>query len=254
VSLSPTATEILYAVGAGPQVVAVDEESSYPAEAPRTQLSGFEPNTEALATFRPDLVVYSTEPGDLGTSLEAIGVPGVYQPPAADLNDTYEQILELGAATGHRGEAESLVKEMKMQIEDVVGSLPRFIRPPSYYHELDENYFTATSKTYIGGIYGLLGLTNIADPADKQGGGYPQLSGEYIVQANPDFVFLADARCCGQSARTVAGRPGWDKIAAVQNGGVIELDDDIASRWGPRIVDFLRSAADALKSYQAAQQ
>lgn len=254
VSLSPTATEILFAIGAGSQVVAVDEASSYPTNAPRTKLSGYDPNTEALATYRPDLVVYSNEPGNLGPSLDAIKVHWIMQPPAERLDDTYAQILELGVLTGHRSEARKIVDEMKDEIEGIVRSLPRLSRPPTYYHELDENYFTATSNTFIGGVHALLGLKNIADTADQQGGGYPQLSGEYIIQANPDLIFLADARCCGQSAATVAARPGWDKIAAVQNGGVIELDDDIASRWGPRIVEFLRSAAQALKSLESTQQ
>jgi iron complex transport system substrate-binding protein len=254
VSLSPTATEILFAIGAGSQVVAVDDKSSYPTKAPRTKLSGFNPNTEALATYKPDLVIYATEPGNLGTSLRTIGVPGILQPAAGRLNDTYAQILQLGVATGHRSQAGRIVNKMKAEIGRIVRSLPRFKRPPTYYHELDENYFTATSKTFIGEIYRLLGLKNIADPADKQGSDYPQLSGEYIIKANPDLVFLADTRCCGQSARTVAARPGWQQIGAVQRGGVIELDDDIASRWGPRIVEFLRSVAEALKSFQPIQR
>lgn len=248
VSLSPTATETLFAIGAGSQVLAVDAESSFPSSAPRTDLSGFDPNIEALAAYRPDLVVYSTEPGDLAKSLEAIGVPGLLQPAAANLDDAYSQIVELGTATGRQTAAERLAARMKTRIARTVESLPRFPRPPTYYHELDEKYFTATSRTFVGELYKLLGLDNIADPADKLGNGYPQLSGEFIIQANPDLIFLADARCCGQSAKTLGARPGWQQIDAVQNGGVIELDDDIASRWGPRIVDHVGSVAEALQS------
>lgn len=250
VSLSPTATEILYGIGAGSQVIAVDDESTYPPTAPRTGLSGFNPNVEAIADYRPDLVIYAIEPGDLGRVLETIGVPGIMQPPARLLDDTYAQILQLGDATGHRREAESLAEGMKAQISQTVRSLPSFPRSPTYYHELDESYFTATSNTFIGEVYGLLGLTNIADSADSLGNGYPQLSGEYIIRANPDLIFLANARCCGQSAETVAARPGWDTIDAVQNDGVIELDDDVASRWGPRIVELLQSVARRLQSFQ----
>ncbi len=250
VSLSPTATEILFAIGAGSQVVAVDEESSYPANAPRTKLSGYTPNLEAIATYRPDLVVFSNEPGNLGTSLNAIGVPGILQPAAEQLDDTYSQILQLGLATGRQPQAERVVEEMKMLIKRIVRSLPRLPRSVTYYHELDESYYSATSKTFIGEVYGLLGLTNIADAADKLGSGYPQLSGEFIIQNDPDLIFLADTRCCGQSATTVAKRPGWEQIEAVRKGRVIELDDDIASRWGPRTVDFVRSVAHNLKSFE----
>ncbi len=245
VSLSPTATEILFAIGAGPQVVAVDEASSHPAEAPRTELSGYTPNLEALASYRPDLVVYSSDPGELGGGLTTLRTPGILQPPAGRLEDTYRQIGELGTATGHRAEASELIDSMKGRIASITESAAERGSPTTYYHELDEGYYTATSKTFIGEIYKLLGLGNIADRA---GTGYLQLSAEYIVQANPDLIFLADSRCCGQSAATVAARPGWDQIDAVKNGAVFPLDDDVASRWGPRTVDFLQAIAESLGS------
>lgn len=243
VSLSPTATEILFAIGAGRQVVAVDEASSYPADAPRTELSGYTPNLEAIASYRPDLVVYSSDPGELAGALETLGTPGILQPPAGGLDDAYRQIEQLGAATGRRREAAKLVDSMKRRIAAIGRAAPEGVTPRTYYHELDEGYYTATSKTFIGEVYGLLGLDNIADAA---GTGYVQLSGEFIVRANPDLIFLADARCCGQSAATVAARPGWDQIDAVKNGAVFPLDDDVASRWGPRTVEFVEAVAAGL--------
>lgn len=250
VSLSPTATEILFAIGAGPQVVAVDNASTYPPDAPVTGLSGYTPNIEALTAQRPDLVVFSNDPASLESSLAAIGVPGILQPPAAGLEDTYRQILELGSAAGRGPEAARLVDAMQSELAAIVRTLPRFSRPPLYYHELDELYYTATSRTYIGEIYGMLGLENLADPADTGPTGFVQLSAEFIVSGNPDLIFLADARCCGQSAETVAGRPGWGRIDAVRTGAVIPLDDDIASRWGPRTVDFARTVAGILKDFE----
>ena len=246
VSLSPTATEMLFAIDAGDQVIAVEENSNYPPEAPVTDLSGFEPNVEAIAGYEPDLVVASNEPGDLEKSLKKLKIPMLLQPAAESLDDTYREIEELGMATGHTAEAAEVVESMQTEIAEIVASLPTFDEPPTYFHELDENYFTATSKTFIGRVYELLGLENIADPADKDGSGYPQLSAEYIVKADPDLIFLADTKCCGQSAATVAQRPGWDQISALRNDAVIELDDDIASRWGPRVVDFLQIVADAV--------
>ena len=118
-------------------------------------------------------------------------------------------------------------------------------------HELDKSLYTATSKTFIGQLYAQLGLKNIADAADKDASGYPQLSAEYIVKADPDLIFLADTRCCGQTARTVAARDGWDGLTAVKTGGVVELDDDVASRWGPRVVDFLRTVAAKVEAQDA---
>ncbi|MGH2784917.1 MAG: ABC transporter substrate-binding protein [Actinomycetota bacterium] len=250
VSLSPSSTEILFAIGAGEQVVAVDDQSNYPRTAPKTSLSGFEPNIEAIASYRPDLVVFSN--GAIAEKLAALSIPGLFHDAAASLDDTYRQITELGQATGHTGDAAKVVADMRSkiaEISDAVGTVPG---EPSYYHELDSTYFSVTSKTFIGRVYALLGLKNIADAADAQNTGYPQLSAEYIIQANPSLIFLADTKCCGQSAATVAKRAGWDKIGAVKGGHVIALDDDIASRWGPRIVDFLRTVATALDALPAA--
>jgi iron complex transport system substrate-binding protein len=246
VSLSPTATEMLFAIGAGDQVIAAEENSNFPPEAPETELSGFEPNVEAVAGYEPDLVIASNEPGDLEKSIEALDIAFLLQPAAMTLDDTYAEIEELGELTGHASEAGAVVEKMRSDIAQLQASLPDLDEAPTYFHELDDNYFTATSETFIGRVYSELGLRNIADPADKGGTGYPQLSAEYIIDADPDLVFLADTKCCGQSAATVADRPGWDQITAVQSGGVVELDDDVASRWGPRVVDFLRTVAEAV--------
>ena len=246
VSLSPTATEMLFAIGAGDQVVAADEQSDFPAEAPITDLSGFEPNIEAVAAYEPDLVVVSNSTPGLARAFDKLQIPMVVQPAAADLSDTYEQIEELGQATGRSEDAESLVDEMQTEIETIVESLPESAKGATYYHELDDVYFSVTSKTFIGELYALFGLENIADAAKGAGSGYPQLSPEYIIEADPDLIFLADTECCNQSLETVAARPGWDQIRAVENGAVIELDDDIASRWGPRVVEYLEIVAAAV--------
>ena len=244
VSLSPTATEMLFAIDAGDQVVAVDDQSNYPEEAPRTDLSGFEPNVEAIVAEDPDLVVLSEDTGDVLAGLEAADVEALVLPAATTLDDSYDQIEQLGDATGHGDEAADVVQGMKDDIEEITSSLPeRSGDAPTYYHELDQTFFTATSSTFIGQVYGLVGLENIADSADD-GSGYPQLSAESILDANPDLIFLADTKCCAQNAETVAARPGWASLDAVTSGRVIELDDDVASRWGPRVVDLLRTVAD----------
>jgi len=246
VSLSPTATEMLFAVGAGDQVVAVDEDSNYPPGAPTTSLSGLQPNVEAIVTFQPDLVVISGDVGNLVKSLRAVGVPVLIEPAANTLADTYAQIDQLGMATGHAAEAVRVVSRMRSDIAALVASAPTFPAPLTYYHELDQTFYTVTSKTFIGQIYSLVGLRNIADRAQGATSGYPQLSAEYIVNSDPDLIFLADTKCCGQSATTVARRPGWNQIAAVRTGHVVLLDDDVASRWGPRVVDFLRTVVHAM--------
>jgi iron complex transport system substrate-binding protein len=121
----------------------------------------------------------------------------------------------------------------------------------SVYHELSPDFYSASSKSFVGKVYALLGLKNIADAADTAGTGYPQLSAEYIVSSSPDVIVLADVVCCGQTPRTVATRPGWDRISAVRTGSVVKIDDSIASRWGPRIVNFFRAMSAALARLSA---
>jgi iron complex transport system substrate-binding protein len=245
ISLSPTATESLFAIGAGKQVVAVDDQSDYPKRVPRTTLSGYTPNVEAIANYRPDLVVLSGDANDVVAGLHKLGIRVLLQPAAKKLTDAYAEIRQLGAVTGHRSSAAALVKRMQRTIVRIVKSVPK--RHLSVYHELEPDLYSATSHTFIGRIYKLFGLRNIADAADSTGSGYPQLSAEYIVSANPDVIVLADTRCCGASAATVAKRPGWSGIAAVRTGSVVAVDDSVASRWGPRIVDFVRAIGNMLK-------
>jgi len=251
ISLSPTATEMLFAIGADDQVIAVDDQSNFPPDAPTTDLSGFEPNVEAIASYEPDLVVYSTEPGDLGSTLEGLGITTMLLPAATTLDDVYEQLEQLGRATGNAAAATALVDDMRTEVESIVSSVEMPQPPLTFYHELDDTYYSVTSKTFIGQLYGLVGLENIADAADDGGGGYPQLSAEYVIRADPDLIFLADTKCCGQSLATVADRPGWNSITAVRRRDVVPLDDDVASRWGPRIVEYLRTIADAVSDVEA---
>ncbi|MGZ4108660.1 MAG: ABC transporter substrate-binding protein [Actinomycetota bacterium] len=246
VSLSPTATETLFAIGAGPQVVAVDDQSNYPSNAPTTKLSGFEPNVEAIAGYEPDLVVISIDPGGLVKSLKSLSIPTLLQPAAASLRDTYDQIDQLGRATGHRTEAAALVAQMRSRIAAILASVPAPVQPIRVYHELDDTYYSATSETFVGRVYRAFGLDNIADGVPAKAGDYPQLSSEYIVGANPQLIVLADASCCGQTAATLRARPGWSSVAALHVGGVVEADGDVVSRWGPRVVDFYRLVARAV--------
>jgi len=246
VSLSPSATEMLFAIGAGVQVTAVDDNSNYPAEAPKTKLSAFQPNAEAVAGYDPDLVVYSNDANGLKAALTKLGVPVLELPAAVTLDDAYAQISTLGQATGRVDDAAKVTQEMKDRIAAAVASVPPSAKGQKVYHELDQTFYSVTSSTFVGSIYAQFGLTNIADGAKDASGGYPQLSAEYVVTQAPDLVVLADTKCCKQSAATLAKRPGFSGIPAVKSGRVVEGDDDIASRWGPRVADFAESVAKEL--------
>ena len=251
VSLAPTATEDLYAVGAGSQVVAVDQDSDYPATAPVTKLTGLTPNLEAIAKYSPDLVISYQNANGLVSGLGKLGIPVLIEPAATTLNDAYAQIEQIGQATGHLVQAQRTVTSMKAQIAAEVKQAGSSHPDLTYYWELTANpYYSVTSSTFIGQIVGLFGLKNIANAADKASdGGYPQLSAEYIVRAQPQIIFLADNQAAdgGQTPAVVAKRPGWSSIPAVKDHEVIGLNDDIASRWGPRLPQLVEQIAQAVE-------
>jgi iron complex transport system substrate-binding protein len=241
VSLSATHTEVLYEIGAGPEVVATDVFSDYPAAAAETEkVDAFNLSVEAVAALDPDLVILSYDPGDAMAGFEALDIPAIlFSPPGpASLEAVYDEWQELGRATGHTTETQALVREVRDDIDNVVAEVPQTVRSFTYFVELDSTLFTVGSGTLLDSVFGMLGLTNVVG-ADA--GAYPQLSAEFLLDADPDFIFLADTVCCGQTAETVASRPGWSELSAVGNGSVVELDDSVASRWGPRIFElFLR--------------
>ena len=250
VSLSATATEMLYAIGAQDQLVAVDNYSNYPEAAAsfENKIDASQPSAEAIAALDATVVLLAYDPGNLQTQLEALGITVWTGAAATSFDDSYKQITELGELTGKSTEAEALVASMKSDIETAVSSMELPDAPVSYFYELDNTYFSVTSNTFVGQIMSQFMLQNIADTAEA-GNDYPQLSQEAIISANPQLVFLADTKCCQQDAKSVAARPGWNKIDAVAKGNVVELDDDVASRWGPRVVDLVKQVAAAVAKF-----
>ncbi|MCY3662184.1 MAG: helical backbone metal receptor [bacterium] len=242
VSLSPTATEILFAIGAGPQVVAVDNWSTYPPEAPTTDLSGFDPNIEAITAYEPDLVVISNDSNELVAGLTALDIPVLISPSPFDIEGGYASVETLGLATGQAGGAAAVSETMRSEIAAALADAP--VVPIRIYHELDDTHFSVSSHSFLGAVYAALGTTNIADPADTDGYGYPQLTEEYIIEADPELIIITDL--LAYSAADVAARPGWDTVTAVRDGNILVVNADIASRWGPRLPQFVTAIAEAL--------
>ncbi len=246
VSLSPTATEMLYAIGAGDQVVAVDSYSTFPAETASkvTKMSAYEPSAEVILGYIPDVVLISNDTNKISEQLIA-GNPKIQVwtgSPASTLDDVYKQITELGALTGHNKDAKTLIESMKSRIAKATENISAPMSPKSYFYELDNTLYSLTSNTFVGALLKPFGFTNIAEGVEA-GNDYPQLNAEVIAKANPSIIFLADTKCCATNAAEVSKRPGWAGIDAVKNGQIVELDDDIASRWGPRVVDLLEQIA-----------
>ena len=249
VSLSPSATEMLFAVGAGEQVVAADDQSDFPPEAPTTELSAYEPNLEAIAAQRPDLVIAPADaPRDLNAGLRRLGLTAISERAPEDLAGAYHEVRTLALATGHAEAGEAVAGKMRSEIERMIASAPE-ARGLEVFHELDPDLFSASSESFIGRIYERLGLANVADrAAERAGTPYPQLSSEAVVAADPDLVILADSECCAQTPAKASRRPGWDRVAAVEHDAVVAIDDDIASRWGPRLPEFVRRVVAAMNA------
>jgi iron complex transport system substrate-binding protein len=248
ISLSPSATESLFEIGAGKQVLAVDSLSNFPKSAPITELSAFEPNVEAIAALKPDLVVLSVDAMKslvVKEALEKLKIAVLMEQAPENLAQAYKEIEVLGEVTDHTSEAKKLTFKMAALIKSIINRTKKTVKI-TFFHELDNTLYSVTSDTFIGKVYKDFGLINIADKAaGADSYGYPQLSAEYLLKTNPDVIFLADAEY-GESTATVKARPGYSSITAVSKKNVFALPNDIPSRWGPRLVDFYRYVAACL--------
>jgi len=242
-SLSPAATEILFAIGAGDQVAAVDKFSNYPPEASsHQQLDAFEPSVEAIAGAQPDLVLLVYDPGNLVDGLTNAGLTVFFLETPTSVEGVLAQIRMLGQATGHTQEAEELVTTMEQGIQDIQAKLADVQQGPRVFHEVDNQLYTVAPDSFVGNLYTILKAQNIAAGSDQA---FPQLSQEAIIEADPEVIILGDA-AGGESLDTVKARPGWGNISAVKSGRVYVIDPDIVSRPGPRLVDALQTLAPML--------
>lgn len=250
VSLSASATEILFAIGAGKQVVAADQFSNYPAEAPKTDLSGFEPNLEAITGYNPDLVVVASDINDIVAGLGKANIPVVVDPAPTSWDGGFDGMAALGLATGHVDETAAVVATMRKELTEAFAKAPK--EAIRVYHELDDKLYAASSYSFIGSIYKEMGAVNIADAADPKKTGYPQLTEEAIIEADPQLIVISNL--LSYTAEDVKKRPGWQNVSAVKNGNIAVVDADIASRWGPRLPQLVTVLADALSAVKVPAQ
>ncbi len=264
VSISPTATESLFAIGAGRQVVAVDSDSDYPTtysytvdgktvtkKVPRKAgLFAYSPSAEAIAVdYNPDLVVVSYDANRVIEQLRTLGIRVLYQSTAKNLTTAYSQIETLGDDTCHRTQAVDVVHTMQRQIAAIRSDVGNRSHGLTYYDEISAPPYdyAASSASFIGELFGLLGMHNITNASS----GFPELSQEYIIKASPELIFLSDNQPNdgGVTIASVEHRTGWQTISAVKTRAIFDLNDDAASRWGPRIVVLMREISSAVFEY-----
>jgi iron complex transport system substrate-binding protein len=248
ISLSPSATEIFFSIGADKQILLVDSLSNYPKRAPISDISAFEPNVEAIVGKKPDLVLLSVDSmksTEIRNALIKLNVPVLMEKAPTQLSDVYAEIKVLGKVTNKQTKANALAKKMAANIKLILAKAKKS-SGVRIFHELDDTYYSVTSDTFIGRVYKDFGVINVADAAaGADSYGYPQLSAEYLLKSDPQAIFLADAQY-GVTPESVAKRAGWSQISAVKNNKVFALTADVPSRWGPRLVDFYRDIAKAL--------
>jgi len=265
ISLSPTATATLFDIGAGAQVQAVDESSTYPAAAAalakRHKINGLEPSLEGLLgichvtathpSTKPDLVVLSYNPNDLAQKLEAQHVRVVEQDAATTVPQALAQIRQLGVLSGHAAQATAVAAAMNASINASIASVPKPAKPITVFYEISAApYYSVTSSTFVGGIMKRLGLINIADAqATSADAGYPALSAEYILSSKPSLIVTAGDATPAQ----VAGRTGFGALPAVKNHDVLELNADVASQWGTRFPSLVRQLCAEVRHIEAQQ-
>jgi len=249
ISLAPSNTEILYAVGAGSQVVGRDNFSNYPPEALELpglgDFMGF--SIEQIVALNPDLVLLAEiHPPELVKSLEDAGLTVFYLKNPLTMEEMYPMLITVGELTGHKAEAETLVTQLSVRVAAIQQKLANIEERPTVFYEIDG---TDPSKPWTTGngtfIDTLLEMAKAENVGRAMGSQYGQMSIEALLEADPDFILLGDANF-GVTPEQVAARPGWGELTAVKEGRVLPFNDDLASRPGPRLVDGLEELARIL--------
>ena len=243
VSLAPSITEALFAVGAGSQVAGRDELSDYPAEAQGVASIGstFGPlNMEAILALEPDLVLAAEiNTPEQVKALEDAGITVYYFKNPTDFDGLYELVRTVGTLTGHEQEAETLADSLSGRVKAVQDAVATVTEKPSVFYEIDgtdaAKPWTTGPGTFMDTMINMAGGVNIGDVLSEQ---YAQISAEELVLQDPDFIILGDTPY-GITVQSVIERPGWSDLSAVKQGNIFPFDDNLASRPGPRLVDGL---------------
>jgi iron complex transport system substrate-binding protein len=252
VSLAPSSTEILFAIGAGDNVVGITDYCDYPynftawIEAENITSIGdyYGPSVEPIVALEPDLVLATSGSMEAADTLRNLGYTVLVVEGQA-INDILQDILLVGRATYKNAESIALVTEMRDRMDAVATQLMGATTTPKVYHEVwGDPLMSVGPGTFIDELITLAGGTNIFNDATTS---WPTISSEAVIEKNPDVMFFPDMYMgvgnFYETIEAVASRPGWDTITAVQNNALYEINADIISRNGPRLVDALEILA-----------
>ncbi len=250
VSLAPSVTEILFAIGAGTLVVGDTSYCNFPPEADALpEVGGFSAKSisvEAIVGLQPDLVIAGTASQQpVVESLEQLDIPVLVLAPDS-FDAVYAGIAQLGEITGHTSAADQVVADMRSRVDAVtarVAEIPAAERPSVFWEVSDDPLYTSGPQTFVGQLIELAGATNLFADAQED---YPQISAETVVERNPDIIIGPSSQAEKLTPVLLSRRPGWSSVQAVRDSRVYTLDGDIVSRPGPRLVEALETLADVL--------
>lgn len=250
-SLAPSNTEILFAIGAGAQVIARDSFSDFPEQALAVADigGGFgEIDTETLVSLEPDLVIAAEiNPVENVRMLEDLGLKVFYLSNPKELDGLYENLRTVARLVGHEAETEGLIESLKLRVSTIEEKVSSLQERPLVFYELDGTDpsapWTSGPGTFIDLLLTKAGGDNLGNTLDSE---WVQISVEELITQNPDVILLGDYTWGGITPEDIAARPGWEVIAAVQNKQVYTFDDNLVSRPGPRMVDGLEALAELL--------
>ena len=246
VSLSTTHTEIIQTLGGENLLVGIDSFSE--SELPIAKIDAFTVTADELVNMNPDLVIVAFDFNGIIDGLEALNLNYVLLPPARNFDEVYTQIMEIGNLINKSDESIDLVSEMENDVAEIIENFSA--QNVKVFHEIGYTYgiYTVNENSFIGEIYNLLGVDNIANfKEDPFGSGYPEFSEEEILMANPNLIIVGHSDYLNKDLST---RVGWEVITAIQSGNLFFLDENLANNWGTNTVDLLNTLSEVTQSQE----
>ena len=246
VSLSTTHTEIIQTLGGENLLVGIDSFSE--SELPIEKIDAFTVTADELVNLNPDLVIVAFDFNGIIDGLEALNLNYVLLPPARNFDEVYTQIMEIGNLINKSEESIDLVSEMENDVAEIIENFSA--QNVKVFHEIGYTYgiYTVNENSFIGEIYNLLGVDNIANfKEDPFGSGYPEFSEEEILMANPNLIIVGHSDYLNKDLST---RVGWEEITAIQSGNLFFLDENLANNWGTNTVDLLNTLSEVTQSQE----
>lgn len=246
VSLSTTHTEIIQTLGGENLLVGIDSFSE--SELPIEKIDAFTVTADELVNLNPDLVIVAFDFNGIIDGLEALNLNYVLLPPARNFDEVYTQIMEIGNLINKSDESIDLVSEMENDVAEIIENFSA--QNVKVFHEIGYTYgiYTVNENSFIGEIYNLLGVDNIANfKEDPFGSGYPEFSEEEILMANPNLIIVGHSDYLNKDLST---RVGWEEITAIQSGNLFFLDENLANNWGTNTVDLLNTLSEVTQSQE----